>query len=244
MLPIEEPELTPDLIRSRFAALGERLRGVAAANGRDPDGFRIVAVTKGFGEGALRAAWTAGLRSFGENRVQEALPKVAALPEADWHLVGRLQANKVRPALGAFATIHSVDSLDLLRRIERIAHDDGRHPRLFLEVNLSEEPEKAGFDAAWFAAETQRTGELAAALTQLRHASVTGLMTMGRAGSPEPEARRSFARLRELRDELVQTTGLALPGLSMGMTGDASAAVAEGATLIRIGTAIFGPRHA
>jgi pyridoxal phosphate enzyme (YggS family) len=244
MLPIDEPELTPELIRSRFAALHDQLRAVAATNGRDPDAFRIVAVTKGFGEVVVRAAWAAGLRVFGENRVQEALPKVAALPEADWHLVGRLQSNKVRPALAAFATIHSVDSLDLLRRIERISHDDGRHPKVLLEVNLSEEPDKAGFDAAWFAAEAQRRGELATALGEVRQAAVVGLMTIGRAGSPRPEARRTFARLRELRDELERNAGLALPELSMGMTSDADAAVAEGATLVRIGTAIFGPRHA
>lgn len=244
MLSIEEPELTAELIGSRFAALAERLRAAAVAGDRDPDGFRVVAVTKGFGEAVVRAAWVAGLRSFGENRVQEALSKVAALPDADWHLVGRLQSNKVRPVLAAFATIHSIDSLDLLRRVERIAHDDGRRPRLLLEINLSEEPAKAGFDAAWFTTEARRRGELVAAISQLRHASVLGLMTMGRTGSPEPEARRTFARLRELRDELERTAGLALPELSMGMSSDATAAVAEGATLVRIGTAIFGPRHA
>jgi pyridoxal phosphate enzyme (YggS family) len=244
MRPIEEPVLTAELIRSRFAALDDRLRATAVTNGREPDGFRIVAVTKEFDEAVVRAAWAAGLRSFGENRLQEALPKVAALPDADWHLIGRLQSNKVRPALGAFATIHSVDSLDLLRRIERIAHDDGRHPRLLLEVNLTGEPGKAGFDAAWFAAEARRPGELVAALSQLRHASMVGLMTMGRAGAPESEARQTFTQLRELRDELQRTAGQVLPELSMGMTADAEAAVAEGATLVRIGTAIFGARHA
>jgi PLP dependent protein len=244
MLPIDEPELTPELIRSRFEALGERLRATARANHRQPDAFRIVAVTKGFGEAVVRRAWAAGLRSFGENRVQEALPKVAGLADADWHLVGRLQSNKVRAALAAFETIHSIDSLDLLRRVERIAHDDGRHPRLLLEVNLGGEPEKAGFDAAWFAAQARDPGELVAALTEMRDASVVGLMTMARAGAGEADARRVFARLRELRDELERTAGKALPELSMGMTTDADAAVAEGATLVRIGTGIFGPRHA
>jgi hypothetical protein len=244
MLPIEEPELTAELIRARADALMARLTAAATAAGREPSGLRLVAVTKGFDTPVVRAAWSAGLRSFGENRVQEALPKVAMLPDADWHLVGHLQSNKVRAALGAFGTIHSVDSLDLLRRIERIAHDDGRRPRLLLQVNLSQEPDNAGFDAAWFASEAARGGALAAALAELRHAAVLGLMTMGRAGAPEPEARRTFARLRELRDQLAATAARPLPELSMGMSGDAVAAAAEGATLVRIGTAIFGPRHA
>jgi PLP dependent protein len=139
--------------------------------------------------------------------------------------------------------IHSIDSLDLLHRVERIAHDDGHHPRLLLQVNLSEEPAKAGFDHDWFADEAQRPGELAAALRGLRHAAVVGLMTMAREGVDDTEARGTFGRLRELRDELAKTAGLALPELSMGMTSDADAAVAEGATVLRIGTAIFGPRH-
>lgn len=242
MEPIVEPPLTAALIRDRHQRLLARLRAAADAAGRDPEGFRVLAVTKGFGVQVVRAARQAGLSSFGENRVQEALPKVAALPDADWHLVGRLQSNKVRPALATFGTIHSVDSLELLRRIERIAHDDARQARLLLQVNLSGEAAKAGFEAEWFARESGRRGELAAALVEARHATVIGLMTMARDGAPEPEARATFARLRALRDGLREVSGLALPELSMGMTADADAAVAEGATLVRIGTAIFGPR--
>jgi len=244
MEPIAEPELTAALVRERHTRLMAHLRRAAEEAGRDPDGFRLVAVTKGFGVAVVRAAWEAGLRSFGENRVQEALPKVAARPDADWHLVGRLQSNKVRPALGAFGTIHSVDSLDLLRRIERIAHDDGRRVRVLLQVNLSGEPTKAGFAAAWFDAQASRPGELAAALAEARHAPVVGLMTMAAADPPPAELRVTFATLRRLRDALAETSGLALPELSMGMTADAEAAVAEGATLVRIGTALFGPRPA
>jgi PLP dependent protein len=244
MLPIDEPELSAALIHARSDAVASHLATAAERAGRDPRGFRIVAVTKGFGVGVVRAGWEAGLRTFGENRVQEALPKVEAFPDAEWHLVGRLQANKVRPAVGAFGTIHSVDSLDLVRRIERIAHDDGRRPRLLLQVNVSADAAKAGFEAGWFAAESARPGELAAALAELRHAAVVGLMTIGPEGAAESDARAVFARLRELRDALQQASGLPLPELSMGMTADAAAAVAEGATLVRIGTAIFGPRHA
>jgi hypothetical protein len=242
--PIVEPPLTAALIRDRHDRLVARLRAAAEKAGRDPEGFRVLAVTKGFGVQAVRAAREAGLGSFGENRVQEALPKVAALPDADWHLVGRLQSNKVRPALAAFGTIHSVDSLDLLRRIERIAHDDDRRARLLLQVNLSGEPARAGFDTEWFATQSGRRGELAAALSEARHAPVIGLMTMAREGVPEQESRATFGRLRRLRDALREASGLALPELSMGMTADADAAVAEGATLVRIGTAIFGPRPA
>ena len=244
MEPIVEPTLTAELIRDRHARLVARLRAAAEGAGRDPDGFRVLAVTKGFGLSVVRAAREAGLGAFGENRVQEAIAKVAALPDVEWHLVGRLQSNKVRPALGAFGTIHSVDSLELLRRIERIAHDDDRRARLLLQVNLSAEATKGGFDADWFAAEAGSRGELSAALAEARHAPVIGLMTMSRDGAPVAEARATFGRLRELRNDLQETSGMRLPELSMGMTADADAAVAEGATLVRIGTALFGPRPA
>lgn len=240
---ITEPALTPELIGTRTDALLARLRAAAEAAGRDPSAFRLVAVSKGFGVTAVRAARQAGLTTFGENRVQEAEDKVVAVPDAEWHMVGRLQRNKARVALRLFTTIHSVDSVDLLRRLERVAHDDGRQPRLLLQVNLSREAAKAGFDADWFSAEAHRAGELATALGDLRHARVVGLMTMAAMGAPQDLARRTFAGLRQLRDRLEQQLGQPLPELSMGMTADAEEAVAEGATLVRIGTAIFGPRH-
>src|SRR5205809_639958 len=121
MQPIDEPPLTAELIRARHDALLERLRGAAESAGRDADAFRVVAVTKGFGAGVDLEAFAAGLRRFGENRVQEALPKLDVVPHAEWHLVGRLQANKARAAVRAFDVIHSVDSLDLLARLDRIA---------------------------------------------------------------------------------------------------------------------------
>ena len=244
MLPIDEPPLSAELIRSRHAALLERLRAAADEAGRDPHAIRVVAVTKGFGIDVVRAARAAGLTRFGENRVQEAIPKVAAIPDAEWHLVGRLQANKARAALRAFPTVHSVDSLDLLRRLDRIAHDESLAPSLLLQVNVSGESSKAGFARAWFEDEARRRGPLAAAVEQLAAARVVGLMTIGPAGVASDEARRVFAALRRLRDALEQLAGRPLPELSMGMTGDAEAAAAEGATLVRVGTAIFGPRPA
>jgi pyridoxal phosphate enzyme (YggS family) len=242
VLPVDEPSLTPELIRERHAGLRERLRQAAERAGRDPDGFRIVAVTKGFGIEVVRMAVEAGLHLIGENRVQEALPKVSGVPAAEWHLIGHLQANKVRPAIGAFSWVHSVDDLSLLGRLEAIAHDAGRRPELLLQVNLSQEPTKSGFDADWFGAQAKAQGELVGTIQTLRNARVRGLMTMARAGAGEDEARVAFRRLRELRDALETSLGEGLPELSMGMTADADAAVAEGATLVRIGTALFGPR--
>lgn len=242
MLPVDEPALTADLVRSRLDALRDRLRSAAEQAGRDPDGFRIVAVTKGFGVEVVRTAMDAGLRRIGENRVQEAIPKVAAMPDAEWHLVGHLQSNKARQAVEAFEWIHSVDDLSLLRRLERLAHDGGRHPELLLQVNLSRETTRFGFYEQWFAGEAATRGELVATLRDLRHARVRGLMTMAAVGASEAQARDTFRSLRALRERLEETLGGPLPELSMGMTADAESAVAEGATLVRIGTALFGPR--
>jgi len=220
-----------DQIRERAEEMRARLRAAAERAGRDPDGFQIVAVTKGFGIDVARAALDAGLTRLGENRVQEALPKVAALPDAEWHLVGRLQRNKARKALSAFAVVHSVDSIELLRRLADEAMRAGFAPRLLLEVNVSGELTKAGFDPV-------RLEEVAPALSD----RVVGLMTMARHQADEAEQRRTFATLRVLRDRLQESSGIALPELSMGMSRDAEAAVAQGATLVRIGTALFGPR--
>jgi PLP dependent protein len=244
MLPVDEPPLTAELIRSRHDALLRRLRAAAEGAGRDPDAVRLVAVTKGFGTAVIRAATAAGLGRFGENRVQEAIPKMNAAPGAEWHLVGRLQANKARPAVRGFAAIHSVDSLELLGRLDRIAAEESLAPLAFLQVNVTGEATKAGFALDRFEEAARRPGSLSAAVAGLGAVRLVGLMTIGPAGVPPEESRRAFATLRRLRDELQQLSGQPLPELSMGMTADAEAAAAEGATLIRIGTAIFGPRPA
>ena len=238
---LPEPDLTPELIRERWSRLQERLRTAAELAGRDPDGFRVVAVTKGFDLPAVRAAMAAGLTVFGENRVQEAAPKVEAVPEAEWHMIGRLQSNKVRHALALFGTIHSVEALALLQRIERIAHDDGHHPRLLLQVDTSAAGGRVGFGADDFATQAGDAGsDLVRVLRDVQAGRVTGLMTMAPIDGTPP--RQHFAALRRLRDELQASSGLELPELSMGMTSDAEDAIAEGATVLRIGTAIFGPR--
>lgn len=244
MLPIDEPALSAELIRSRSDAVLARLRQGAVAAERDPTEVRLVAVTKGFGSDVIREASRAGLARFGENRVQDAIPKMAAAPEAEWHLVGHLQANKVRPAVRAFAAIHSVDSLELLSRLDRIAAEEARATSVFLQVNVTGEASKAGFRLDWFEAAVHGPGPLAVAIGDLGAARLVGLMTIGPAGAQPEESRRAFATLRRLRDQLEQLTGRPLPELSMGMTADADAAVTEGATLVRIGTAIFGPRLA
>ena len=239
MQPIDEPALDAAQIRDRHERLLERLRAAAVSAGRDPYGFRVVAVTKGFGLPVVRAATEAGLRVLGENRVQEAEPKVAAFPDVEWHLVGHLQSNKARRAIGLFSTIHSVDSVALLARLEGIAHDGGGRPRVLLQVNLTGEEGKAGFDPT---ALREPSEELVETAGTMHIAQVVGLMTMARLGADDREARATFAALRELRDSFSEAVGLELPELSMGMTADAEAAVAEGATMVRVGTGLFGPR--
>ena len=223
---------TADEIRERHDRLLGRLRATAEANGHDPGRLRIVAVTKGWPVEVARAAFDAGLTMLGESRVQEAEPKVAAIPGAEWHLVGRLQSNKARRAVRAFEVIHSVDSAKLLGVLRSHAADEGRDPRLLLQVNLTGEAAKAGMSP----------DELLGIGPALAGAPIIGLMTIARMEATDAEARATFRRLRELRDQVEQASGIGLAELSMGMSGDAEAAAAEGATVVRIGTALFGPR--
>lgn len=224
-------------IRDRHDRLLARLRSIAAENGHPPERLRIVAVTKTWPIEVLREAVAAGLSRFGESRVQEAEPKVAALPAAEWHFIGRLQSNKARRAMRLFGVIHSVDSPELLERLDAVGLEEGVRRLVLLQVNVTGEPAKAGMAPA----DVLRTG-LGRALGELHGVEVVGLMTMGRMGADEMEARTAFAAARQVRDRLREASGLELPELSMGMTADAEAAAAEGATLVRIGTALFGPR--
>ncbi|MGQ0607658.1 MAG: YggS family pyridoxal phosphate-dependent enzyme [Chloroflexota bacterium] len=217
-------------IRERHARLLARLRQAAEDNGHDPERLRIVAVTKTWPVDVVRTALDAGLTLLGESRIQEAEPKIAALPEAEWHFIGRLQSNKARRAVRAFSVIHSVDSIELLRRIGDLADEEGRRPAILLQVNVSGEGVKAGL----------APDDLLAA--SLPTDGLIGLMTIAPMGASVAGARAVFAGLRELRDRLQDAAGIGLPELSMGMSADAEAAAAEGATLVRIGTALFGPR--
>ena len=222
---------TSDELRARHERLLAHLRDTASAHGHDPDRLRIVAITKTHPVAVVRSALEAGLRVLGENRVKEAEEKIAAVPEAEWHLVGHLQANKVRRALRLFPVIHSIDSEELLTRVDRIASEEGVRPRLLVQVNVSGEATKAGMAPADLEV-----------LEPPSHADLVGLMTIAPMDAGDAAARAVFAELRALRDRLAARLGIELPELSMGMSGDADAAAAEGATLVRSGTALFGPR--
>jgi pyridoxal phosphate enzyme (YggS family) len=196
---------------------------------------RIVAVTKTHGPEAVRAALAAGLTDIGENRVQEALRKqelLTGLPVA-WHLIGTLQRNKARQAVGRFELIHSVDRGDLSAELARRAAPGATQPVL-VQVNCSDEPQKGGI-------EPRELPGLLEAIGQLEQLELRGLMTMSALTDDPAEQRRAFRRLRELREE-AEHSGFRLPELSMGMSGDFPVAVEEGATMIRLGTVLFGER--
>lgn len=224
-----------------FSATRSRILGIVGdacvRSGRDPRDVTLVAVSKTVDAVRLRAAVAAGFDLLGENRVQEAETKASAVLGAHWHLIGALQSNKARRAIELFETIESVHSPDLARRLDRLAGDVGRAPlSVFLQVNVDREESKAGFTPEELEAELGMLG----GLTNLR---LLGLMTVGRLTGSAEEARPTFARLRELSQRLRSGGAAALgPGLSMGMTGDYPVAVEEGATVIRVGRAVFGAR--
>jgi PLP dependent protein len=197
---------------------------------------RVVAVTKGHGPEAVRAAAAAGLEDVGENRVQEAMAKqdAAGSVPVTWHLIGTLQRNKARQAVGRFALIHSVDRLDLAGELDRRAAAGPDVQRVLLQVNCSDEPQKGGVEPSGLL-------PLLEAMATLRHIEVAGLMTMSALTDDLAEQRRAFRRLRELRDQ-GERAGHRLAELSMGMSGDYTTAVEEGATMVRLGTILFGER--
>jgi PLP dependent protein len=213
-----------------------QIADAAKESGRSPDEIELVAISKTHEAGKVRVAFDAGQQLFGESRVQEARAKIPLLPSAArWHFVGRLQRNKVRHALPLFELFHSVDSLELARDMNRIADEEGLHPRILLEVNVAGEGSKIGF-----APEALR--EQMEALLELPRLTVEGLMTIPPL-APEAEAsRKYFVALRKLRDQFAAQFRIELPRLSMGMSGDFAVAIEEGATLVRVGTAIFGQR--
>ncbi len=230
-------------LRDRLAAIRERIVAAATRVGRDPAEVTLVAVSKRVPPERIREAIQAGQRVFGENYVQEALAKMRALaaggglPEdLRWHLIGRLQRNKARDAVARFHSIETVDRPDLASEIERRAAARGRTVEVLLQVNLSREPQKAGVPE-------EELPELLGHCAALPHLRVVGLMTLPEpAGDPE-RLRPVFARLRALRDSLRSVPGGGnLRELSMGMSGDFAIAVEEGATRVRVGTALFGPR--
>jgi len=211
----------------------------AGAAGRDPSSIRLVAVSKTFPAQAVRDAYAAGQRDFGENRVQEALQKIGETADLTirWHLLGHLQSNKARKAGPAFAMVQSVDSVELIQKLDVAAADAGQAPGLLIQVDLAGEATKFGVVPG----EVPRLFEAAAAC---RAAHVVGLMTLPPVPDTPEDARPYFRRLRELKDEWL-AAGVPAPmlrELSMGMSGDFEVAIEEGATIVRVGTAIFGSR--
>ena len=231
-------ELEPR-IRANLNTVNARIAAAATTAGRVTMDVRLVAVSKKFGPAHVEAAVAAGLQDLGENKIQEALQKQASTSalRVNWHLIGHLQSNKTRKAAAAFDWIHSVDSVDLLRRLDQAAADCGRSPHLLIQVDLAGEATKHG-------APESEVRRIVDAATTCRSIEVRGLMVMP-PWSENPEAARPyFRRLRQLRDEL-RAAGpdrSRLDQLSMGMSHDLEVAVEEGATMVRVGTALFGPR--
>jgi pyridoxal phosphate enzyme (YggS family) len=248
---VGEPAGPPDpraviaLADARLVVLG-RIAEACGRVGRDPAGVRLVAVTKTVPVERIRAAVAAGLTVLGENRVQEAEAKVGQVSGASWHLIGPLQSNKVRRAVEAFDVIEAVDSVELARRLDRIVREvrglagvglvpEASRLPILLEVNVDDDPAKAGFRPAAIEATLRQLVELDA----LR---VEGLMTIGRLVADPAAGRPTFRRLRELGERLRATTVGLGPELSMGMSDDYPVAVEEGATIVRVGRALFGER--
>jgi pyridoxal phosphate enzyme (YggS family) len=225
-----------DLIATNLDTVRGEIASAARRAGRDPSAIRLVAVSKTHPADAVARAVAAGQKIFGESRVQEARDKIPACASGlDWHFIGHLQKNKVRQALPLFSFFHSIDSTALAQAIDRIAGETKKPAEGLLEVNVSGEETKHGFTP-----DELRKGF--AALGKLPHLRIRGLMTMAPYSDNPEDARPYFRTLRELRDELQSAHGHPLPELSMGMSGDYAPAISEGATLVRVGSSIFGAR--
>jgi len=224
------------VIGQELRSVKERIAAAAARAGRDPSAVRIVAVTKGHPLPLAQEAAAVGLLDLGENRVQEALGKMDAWPGAPvrWHLVGHLQRNKVRHVVGRFVLIHSLDSVRLADALQEAAAARDLVQDVLVEVNVAHEDQKTGCPLR----EVPALVEHAAGLS---HVAVRGLMTMAPFTADVAAQRRTFAGLRQIREELVGR-GFRLSELSMGMTNDFETAVEEGATMVRLGTVLFGER--
>jgi len=235
-----------DGVAQRLTVVRGRLAAACRAAGRDPADVTLVAVCKRIPLPLVVDACRAGQWELAENRVQDALPRQAALAAAlaaaklptdrvRWHFIGNIQHNKVRKVTGAFGLLQAVDGVALARRIARVAAEREICQPLLLEVNISGEPQKHGLAPGQAAAAS-------AAVAALPGVELRGLMGMARLGAGTDELHRSFAVLRSLGETARRESGLPLPVLSMGMSGDFEIAIAEGATMVRVGTAIFGPR--
>lgn len=223
-------------IASNLAIIEEQLTAACARSGRDRSDVQLIAVSKTKPDNLVEEAIAAGHLDFGENKVQELIRRKSTFAEpVRWHLIGHLQKNKIRKALPCCTLVHTIDSMELAERVDRISGELGIRTRALVQVNISDDPAKFGFSAD----DLERSLEN---LLQLDAIEISGLMTIP-AFDPEPENTRiHFRHLRELQNRLEKAGGKPLPQLSMGMSHDFPVAIEEGATLVRVGTAIFGKR--
>jgi len=224
-------------IENQLQDIRDRISKACSRSQRDPSEVQLIAVSKTFPEADIQVAVNLGQVLFGESRLQEAAPKVEALADhLEWHFIGRVQRNKVRKILPLFHTVHAVDSLKLAVYMDGVAKDLGVKPNIFLQINQADEDTKGGFNP-------DSLREALPEILKLKQVEIVGLMSIPPAVENPEESRHWFAELRELRDELQQKSSLKLPHLSMGMSGDFEVAVEEGATHVRVGSAIFGKRE-
>lgn len=225
-------------IAERLARVRDRIAAAARRADREPDAVALVGVTKTVEPERIEQAAAAGLTLFGENRVQEALPKVDQLPRLRWHFIGSLQRNKAKQVVGTFEMIHSLDSIRLARAIDRAAADRGLVADVLVQVNVGGEETKSGIEPG------EALAELVREAAHLEHLRIRGLMTIPPFCDDPEAARPFFRRLRAEAEALgrLDLPGLSLGELSMGMSGDFEVAIEEGATMVRVGSAIFGER--
>ena len=225
------------MIAENLVEVRERISRAIQKSGREPDSARLITVSKQISVDRIEEARAAGAVVFGENKIQDAIPKIEQM-EAEgifWHFIGHLQKNKIKFLDERFDLIHSVDSFELAEKIAKHYHSENRVQRILLQVNVSGE-------AAKFGMEPKELEKQMAEFFQLQGIQVEGLMTIPPFDSDPENSRRYFSRLRELREQYEKQNELPLNELSMGMSNDFEVAVEEGATLVRVGTAIFGPR--
>ena len=223
-------------IADNLVRVREQISSAVAKSGRTSNDVELVAVTKTHPAESVREAIESGQILFGESRVQEARAKISELPSnLRWHFVGHLQKNKIRHSLPLFEMFHGIDSLELAREMDRIAQEDGAHPSVLLQVNVAGEGSKFGFSPDKLCGEME-------SLLDLPRLMLGGLMCIPPLADEAEASRKYFIQLRELREEVEKHCGIKLAHLSMGMTNDYAVAIEEGATLVRVGTAIFGER--
>ncbi len=223
-------------LRDRLSEIHDRIEHAARRSGRNPAQVRLIGVAKTVPLTTLVEAVELGLADLGENRVQDAVMAFEVLGRsARWHLIGNLQRNKAGRAADLFDRIHSIDRIEVAQAVSRRALDAGRVVRVMVQVNVSGEPQKHGV-------EPDGAEALLDAVGKLPSLALDGLMSIGAADGDAEDARRYFAATRELRERAERATGLELPELSMGMSGDFEVAIEEGSTMVRVGSALFGPR--